>query len=259
MISFDDAIKIGRIVREQVQVGRVITFGGLLTDSQRTPHAAESKEGRFIGINAPRSGAYDNDFQVVHMGYGLDEKVQVPQKLYEAGVPTVLVGKVANIVNNPYGVLAKLVDSQRITDITLDEFNTHPTALFASISRKPTSLVMQKTSGRHAERLQVVDRNLARLVEAIQPDDCLVVRADHGNHPTIGPCHHTREVVPVPGLSARAGRHATRCTHHAFGCGGYRVWFFRAPPPQNGGVFFPPSGLQETPYEYRSNGCTPRP
>lgn len=54
MISFDDAIKIGRIVREQVQVGRVITFGGLLTDSQRILDAAESKEGRFIGINAPR-------------------------------------------------------------------------------------------------------------------------------------------------------------------------------------------------------------
>lgn len=61
-ISFDDAIKIGRIVREQVQVGRVITFGGLLTDSQRILDAAESKEGRFIGINAPRSGAYDNGF-----------------------------------------------------------------------------------------------------------------------------------------------------------------------------------------------------
>ncbi|MBI0336506.1 phosphopentomutase, partial [Escherichia coli] len=102
VISFDDAIKIGRIVREQVQVGRVITFGGLLTNSQRILDAAESKEGRFIGINAPRSGAYDNGFQVVHMGYGVDEKVQVPQKLYEAGVPTVLVGKVADIVSNPY-------------------------------------------------------------------------------------------------------------------------------------------------------------
>lgn len=54
-------------MREQVQVGRVITFGGLLTDSQRILDAAESKEGRFIGINAPRSGAYDNGFQVVHM------------------------------------------------------------------------------------------------------------------------------------------------------------------------------------------------
>ncbi len=57
------------------------------------------------------------------------KKVQVPQKLYEAGVPIVLVGKVADIVSNPYGVSwQNLVDSQRIMDITLDEFNTHPTA-----------------------------------------------------------------------------------------------------------------------------------
>lgn len=134
-------------MREQVQVGRVITFGGLLTDSQRILDAAESKEGRFIGINAPRSGAYDNGFQVVHMGYGVDEKVQVPQKLYEAGVPTVLVGKVADIVNNPYGVSwQNLVDSQRIMDITSTNLTPIRRRLFAPTFRKPTSLVMQKTS-----------------------------------------------------------------------------------------------------------------
>lgn len=48
VISFDDAIKMGRIVREQVQVGRVITFGGLLTDSQCILDAAESKEGALL-------------------------------------------------------------------------------------------------------------------------------------------------------------------------------------------------------------------
>ncbi len=198
MISFDDAIKIGRIVREQVQVGRVITFGGLLTDSQRILDAAESKEGRFIGINAPRSGAYDNGFRVVHMGYGVDEKVQVPQKLYEAGVPTVLVGKVADIVNNPYGVSwQNLVDSQRIMDITLNEFNTHPTAFICTNIQETDLAGHAEDVARYAERLQVVDRNLARLVEAMQPDDCPVVMADHGNDPTIGHSHHTREVVPV--------------------------------------------------------------
>lgn len=60
-------------------------------------------------------------------------------KLYEAGVPTVLVGKVADIVNNPYGVSwQNLVDSQRIMDITLDEFNTHPTAFICiNIGNRP--------------------------------------------------------------------------------------------------------------------------
>lgn len=238
VISFDDAIKIGRIVREQVQVGRVITFGGLLPDSQRILDAAESKEGRFIGINAPRSGAYDNGFQVVHMGYGVDDKVQVPQKLYEVGVPTVLVGKVADIASNPYGVSwQNLVDSQRIMDITLDEFNTHPTAFICTNIQETDLAGHAEDVARYAERLQVVDRNLARLVEAMQPDDCLVVMADHGNDPTIGHSHHTREVVPVlvyqQGLvHTQLGVRTTLSDVGATVCE-----FFRAPPPQNGRSF----------------------
>ena len=219
VISFDDAIKIGRIVREQVQVGRVITFGGLLADSQRILDAAESKEGRFIGINAPRSGAYDNGFQVVHMGYGVDEKVQVPQKLYEAGVPTVL------------------VDSQRIMDITLDEFNTHPTAFICTNIQETDLAGHAEDVARYAERLQIVDRNLARLIEAMQPDDCLVVMADHGNDPTIGHSHHTREVVPV--LVYQQGMVATQLGVRTTlsDVGATVCEFFRAPPPQNGRSF----------------------
>ncbi len=118
VISFDDTIKIGRIVHDQVQVGRVITFGGLLTDSQRILDAAESKEGRFIGINAPRSGAYDNGFQVVHMGYGV---------MKSAGATKLCMKQACQpcwwrrwrLVNNVYGVSWQhLVDSQRIMDIT---------------------------------------------------------------------------------------------------------------------------------------------
>lgn len=238
VISFDDAIKIGRIVREQVQVGRVITFGGLLTDSQRILDAAESKEGRFIGINAPRSGAYDNGFQVVHMGYGVDEKALVPQKLYEVGVPTVLVGKVADIVSNPHGVSwQNLVDSQRIMDITLDEFNTHPTAFICTNIQETDLAGHAEDVARYAGRLQIVDRNLARLIAAMQPDDCLIVMADHGNDPTIGHSHHTREVVPVlvyqhELVATQLGVRTTLSDVGATVCE-----FFRAPPPQNGRSF----------------------
>ena len=92
-IAFDEVLKIGRVVREQVQVGRVITFGGQLANSQRILDAAETMEGRFVGINAPRSGAYESGFQVRHMGFGVDEQVQVPQKLHDAGIPTGAAGK----------------------------------------------------------------------------------------------------------------------------------------------------------------------
>ncbi|MFV5025067.1 phosphopentomutase, partial [Escherichia coli] len=90
---------------------------------------------------------------------------------------------------------------------------------------------------RYAERLQVVDRNLARLVEAMQPDDCLVVMADHGNDPTIGHSHHTREVVPV--LVYQQGMIATQLGVRTTlsDVGATVCEFFRAPPPQNGRSF----------------------
>ncbi|ECG8589770.1 phosphopentomutase [Salmonella enterica subsp. salamae] len=238
VIAFDDVLEIGRVVREQVQVGRVITFGGLLQDSQRILDAAEIKEGRFIGINAPRSGAYDSGFQVRHMGYGVDEQAQVPQKLHEAGVPTVLVGKVADIVSNPHGrSWQNLVDSQQIMDLTLNEFNGAETVFICTNIQETDLAGHAEDVARYAERLQLVDLNLSRLLAAMDQGDCLVVMADHGNDPTIGHSHHTREMVPVlvyqQGLEpARLGIRTTLSDVGATVCD-----FFGAPPPQNGASF----------------------
>lgn len=237
-IPFDEVLKIGRVVREQVQVGRVIVFGGLLQDSQRILDAAETIEERFIGINAPRCGAYESGFQVRHMGYGVDEQVQVPQKLHEAGVPTVLVGKVADIVSNPHGrSWQNLVDSQQIMDITLNEFNAESTVFICTNIQETDLAGHAEDVTRYAERLQLVDLNLSHLLDAMNPDDCLIVMADHGNDPTIGHSHHTREVVPVlvyqQGLEpAQLGVRPSLSDVGATICE-----FFGAPPPQNGTSF----------------------
>lgn len=238
VIDFNEVVKIGRIVREHAQVGRVIVFGGMLKDSQQILDAAETKAERFIGINAPRSGAYENGFQVVHMGYGVDAQVQVPQKLHEVGVPTVLVGKVADIVSNPHGrSWQNLVDSQRIMDITRDEFNAEQTVFICTNIQETDLAGHAEDVARYAERLQVVDSNLTRLLSDMGPDDYLVVMADHGNDPTIGHSHHTREVVPVlvyrQGLEpAQLGVRATLSDVGATVCE-----FFGAAAPQNGTSF----------------------
>ena len=57
------------------------------------------------------------------------------------------------------------MDSQRIMDITLDEFNTHPTAFILHQYPETDLAGHAEDVARYAERLQVVDRNLARLVE----------------------------------------------------------------------------------------------
>jgi phosphotriesterase-related protein len=189
---------IGRTVREQASVGRVITFGGQLSSTQNIFDAVEEKEGGYIGINAPRSGAYKQGFQVVHMGYGVDEQVQVPAQLFAVDVPTVLVGKVADIVSNPHGISwENLVDSQQIMEITRAEFNRRETAFICTNIQETDLAGHAEDVERYVDRLELVDEQLALLMADMRPDDCLVVMADHGNDPTIGHSKHTREKVPL--------------------------------------------------------------
>lgn len=237
-ISFEEVRAIGQIVRRCVQVDRVIAFGGLLESSQQLLAAAEEKQGVYVGINAPRSGVYDKGFQVVHMGYGVDASVQVPQKLHDSGIKTVLVGKVADIAINPHGVsYQNLVDSQQIMDLTLEEM-CKPGDAFICTNIQETDLAGHaQDTGRYADRLALVDQNLDRLMQAMTAGDCLVVMADHGNDPTIGHSKHTRENVPLlvwqPGIApARLGVRKTLSDVGATVCD-----FFNAAAPQNGTSF----------------------
>lgn len=239
VISFEKVRAIGKIVRRCVQVGRVIVFGGILDSSQKILDAAEEKLGVYKGINAPRSGVYKNGFQVVHMGFGVDASVQVPQKLHDVGIKTVLVGKVADIVANPHGVNHEnLVDSQQIMDITLEELEK-PGDKFICTNIQETDLAGHAEDvERYAGRLQLVDKNLDRLMAAMLPGDCLVVMADHGNDPTVGHSNHTREYVPLlvwkPGISSvNLGTRKTLSDVGATVCD-----YFNAAAPQNGTSFF---------------------
>ncbi|TNV20364.1 phosphopentomutase [Buttiauxella sp. B2] len=237
-ISFEEVRTIGEIVRRCVRVGRVIAFGGELESSQQLQNAVEEKQGKYIGINAPRAGVYQQGFQVVHMGFGVDASVQVPQKLHEVDVKTVLIGKVADIAINPHGVsYQNLVDTQQIMDITLDEVQK-PGDVFICTNIQETDLAGHAQDvERYAERLQVVDENLARLMGVMQHGDCLVVMADHGNDPTIGHSKHTRENVPLlvwsQGIvNVSVGNRKTLSDVGATACD-----FFHAAAPQNGTSF----------------------
>ncbi|KFK94370.1 MULTISPECIES: phosphopentomutase [unclassified Serratia (in: enterobacteria)] len=239
-IPFDEVKKIGRMVREQVKVARVIAFGGLIGDNQRIHRAAESRQDQYIGINAPASGAYEQGFQVQHMGYGVDAAVQVPQKLHQVGISTVLIGKVADIVDNPHGTSYQdLVDSQTILDITLAELQK-PGDRFICTNIQETDLAGHAQSvERYLDRLQLVDGYLEKILLSLAAEDCLIVTADHGNDPTIGHSKHTREKVPllVYRQGASAGELGLRSTLSDIGA--TVCDFFHAPAPQNGRSFLP--------------------
>lgn len=49
----------------------------------------------------------------------------------------------------------------------------------------------------YAENLNLFDRKLAKLINAMQDDDLLIISSDHGNDPSWKGTDHTREQVPV--------------------------------------------------------------
>ena len=46
---------------------------------------------------------------------------------------------------------------------------------------------------KYAEKLKLVDDYLPKIIDKMKGDDILVITGDHGNDPTIGHNHHTRE------------------------------------------------------------------
>jgi phosphopentomutase len=238
-VDFPTVRKIGDIVRSQVQVGRVIVFGGLLPNNDAITDAAETRENTYVGINAPKSGVYQQGFIVNHLGYGVDEQVQVPACLYQVGIPTTLIGKVADIVLNPHGINHQgIADSALIMDLTQAAAIQSGKGFICTNIQETDLAGHAEDCARYAERLQLVDEYLGRLLPQLNNDDLLLIMADHGNDPTVGHSRHTREKVPL--LVWRHGVHGAllgeRTTLSDVGATVCEA--FGAPAPQNGHSFW---------------------
>lgn len=197
LISYSEVLKIGKIVRDVVEVSRVIPFGGINVSVEDILNAAEEKEGNFIGINAPKSGVYNEGYQVIHLGYGINPQVQVPTILGKNIIPVVLLGKVADIVENDYGKSISCVDTKQVMELTLEEMDKMD-AGFICINVQETDLAGHAQDvQRYAKKLKIADEYIGYIMEKLEEEDILIVMADHGNDPTIGHSHHTRENVPI--------------------------------------------------------------
>jgi len=197
LIDYKEVIKIGKLVRQAVKVSRVIVFGGKGVTADDILSAVEEKEGNYIGINAPKSGVYNNGYQVTHLGYGVDPEVQVPTILGRAGINVTLIGKVADIVENEYGKSIPGVDTEEIMQTAIKEIMSEDTG-FIAVNIQETDLAGHAQDiERFAEKLLIADEYIGRIVDHMEDEDMLVVTADHGNDPGIGHSHHTRENVPI--------------------------------------------------------------
>lgn len=233
-IPFEKEVEIAERVREVVTVGRVIVFGGTGNTMQDLYNAEEIKQGRFIGIASAKSKSYEQGYQCRHLGYGVDKNVQVPTILTKAGIPCVLIGKVADIVANDRGTSISCVPTPDCMRLTLDAIRNTERG-FICTNVQETDLAGHSQDSREYRRiLEQADAGLAKILPILTDEDILIVQADHGNDPDIGSSRHTRECVPL--LIYRKGLEGVRIgTRRTMSDNGATVCdFFGTAAPENG-------------------------
>ncbi len=237
LISFEDLKTLGHVVREVVQVSRVITFGGEQVTLDDLLQARKVKNNEISGVDAPESGVYNHGYQVVHLGYGIDKNVQTPTILDKEGITVSFLGKIADIIQTDSTRLFPGVDSDYLFDCLISEVKDIETG-FIALNIQETDLAGHAEDvPRYSDRLELSDRRIAELLPLLVEGDILVVMADHGNDPTIGHSNHTRERVPLliysPGKeNIEIGLRSTMAD-----VGATVAEFFKVSAPQNGTSF----------------------
>ena len=235
-LDFEEELKIGHLVRSVSVVPRVITFGGRGVHLQNLLDAIE-EHGDYIGVNAPASGVYNNDYHCIHMGYGVDPEVQIPTILGKSGLPVFLLGKVADVVTNNYGTSIPMVDTASVLQRTLEIVKEQETAFICTNVQETDLCGHRENVAAYADRLRVADEWIGKIRDAL--GDILIVQADHGNDPTIGHPHHTREMVPLMIHSAHSTPKNIGIRKTLSDVGATAADYFHSKAPENGTSFLP--------------------
>lgn len=197
LMPFLEVKQLGEAVREIVKVSRVIAFGGENITLDDLLAARKVVDDKFAGVDAPKSGVYKKGYQVIHLGYGIDKNVQIPTILDRAGIPVILAGKVADIVQTDSEYLYPGVDSDELFDEFIQALVEQPVGFFCLNIQETDLAGHAEDVNRYAERLEAADKRIGELIPLLNNNDLLIVTADHGNDPTIGHSQHTRERVPL--------------------------------------------------------------
>jgi len=236
-ISFEKEVQIAKLVREVVTVSRVIVFGGTGNTMQDLFNAEEIKNGRYIGIASAKSRSYEQGYQCLHLGYGVDKNAQVPTILISSGYDCVLIGKVADIVANDGGISISCVPTAKCFKHTVEALSSMEAGLICTNIQETDLAGHSQSTEEYKRKLEIADQGIGQVMNCLELDDILIIQADHGNDPHIGHSKHTRECVPLllyqKGVTGRRlGVRKTLSDVGATVCD-----YFKVQPPQNGTSF----------------------
>ena len=237
-ISFEELLKIGKLVRSVVTCNRVIAFGGSNVTIDDIINAQEVKEKHYIGNVAVKTGVYENNYEVRHLGYGVDETNQAPYLLGKEGINVTLLGKVADVCQNHFGKSISCVPTGDVMDLVIDELKTMDEGFICANVQETDLAGHSMNTEWYKEVLTIVDNKLNEVLPLIGENDTLLICADHGNDPEIGHNHHTREQVPLLLMSHSLGPGFVGERNTLSDIGATVCKYFDVTPCQNGTAIF---------------------
>jgi phosphopentomutase len=213
-VDLDAISAVADVVRATVRTPRVILVAGQgfsRADVLRT--LLVTPDGR-VGVDTPGLGVYDGEFRVRHLSLDVDERLQLPKAVVDAGGQVTLIGKAADVLGCESAVLVRPEDTPGVMRATVDALGQTTHGLVLSNVQETDLAGHAQNPQRFANVLELVDVWVPKIVEALGERDVLMVTADHGNDPSIGHPLHTREAVPliVAGPGVRTGRSADRAS-----------------------------------------------
>ncbi|MFB5191345.1 phosphopentomutase [Alicyclobacillus fastidiosus] len=194
---FSDILTVGQIVRSIAETSRVIPLGGTgVTVQDIIDHVVIQPERS--GVDTGRLNIYNEDYQVRHLGYGIDPDTQVHSILKKSGKKVYLYGKMADVISGDVNERNPMVDSQGVIDLIVDRLRNMPGEGLVCATVQETDLSgHEQDPQKFARVLQIVDRGVRAIFDALDDGDLLIITADHGNDPCIGSSQHTRETTPL--------------------------------------------------------------
>lgn len=196
-VTFSMVKQLGKEVRKLVSVSRVIACGGKNITIEKILSSTHVEENKYFGVSEPQSGIYNYDYKVVHFGLNVKAKAQIPSILIKNKIDVSLIGKTADIIQ---------ADTKRKfpgenTNYLLDEFLRQAKEIsngFIFMNIQETDLAGHtEETLKYSELLESIDERLPLIESLFTKNDLLIITSDHGNDPTSGSSHHTREVVPI--------------------------------------------------------------
>lgn len=197
-LEFEEILAIGKIVRASVKVSRIIALGGQNTSTKKIVNSIENANAEITGVNSTASGVYGEGYQVIHLGYGIDHKKQITSILAEEGIDVRLIGKVQDVIYCPEAKKRiPAVATEKVLKLMQQEMETANSGLIAVNVQETDLAGHQQDSAEFARVLAMVDQQIPKIIDNLQEEDLFIITADHGDDPTVGHSHHTRENVPL--------------------------------------------------------------